>query len=342
MYTTSTPIHHPHIQAKAWRNIDIPGDFNSESCWNWTGNTSTPFGPSKVGHGVFTSKRKGYQAHRVIMELTIGRLLGPDEVVRHKCDNPLCCNPNHLETGTQADNVRDRVMRKRSATGRRNGAYTHPENRPRGSKHRGAQIKEKTAALIKGALQHESLHDKYGALPAIANHFDVSYGVVQGIKNNGLWAHVTPKTPDVLPLIKDRGSVLVKPSKGRKKALTEETVKALRMGYHEQDKTPRQLSEEFGVSKVTILNVLKHKTWDHVSSPYPPVGNLGHGNTDLSYEDIQEIRATYRIHERPGLKAALARRFKTTPTTIHRILSGVVWTHVEEDDSKAIDPSSLS
>ncbi|AFV50997.1 hypothetical protein Abp1_0022 [Acinetobacter phage Abp1] len=36
-------------------------------------------------------------------------------VVRHKCDNPRCVNPEHLEIGTLADNNKDRAKRGRSA-----------------------------------------------------------------------------------------------------------------------------------------------------------------------------------------------------------------------------------
>jgi hypothetical protein len=34
-------------------------------------------------------------------------------VIRHKCDNPMCINPDHLEVGTQYQNVHDMINRGR-------------------------------------------------------------------------------------------------------------------------------------------------------------------------------------------------------------------------------------
>ncbi len=41
-------------------------------------------------------------------------------VVRHKCDNTNCINPEHMETGTYLDNIRDKVERNRTTAGEKN------------------------------------------------------------------------------------------------------------------------------------------------------------------------------------------------------------------------------
>lgn len=39
--------------------------------------------------------------------------------IRHTCDEPRCINPEHLETGTHADNMRDKIERGRQSRGER-------------------------------------------------------------------------------------------------------------------------------------------------------------------------------------------------------------------------------
>lgn len=81
---------------------DQPG-----ACWEWTGNK--PDG--RYGH--FSVNMKTVKAHRWIYQTIHGEI--PDGlVVRHKCDNPSCVRPTHLEIGTQSQNIRDKFDRGRA------------------------------------------------------------------------------------------------------------------------------------------------------------------------------------------------------------------------------------
>lgn len=79
----------------------------SEGCWNWIG------GDSGNGRGRFAPKKGVWvYAARYSYALTNGPI--PNGlVVRHKCDNARCVRPEHLEIGTQRDNVMDAVRRGR-------------------------------------------------------------------------------------------------------------------------------------------------------------------------------------------------------------------------------------
>lgn len=78
-------------------------------CWVFIGATS------RFGHGVLGAGRRGegtVKAHRVMFEHAHGEI--PEgKIVRHTCDVPCCVNPDHLEAGTQQDNVDDMMARKR-------------------------------------------------------------------------------------------------------------------------------------------------------------------------------------------------------------------------------------
>ena len=63
--------------------------------------------------------KKPTTRHRKVYYEATGEL---PEVVRHKCDNPRCINPDHLEGGTQKDNMQDCVRRKRLGDSRNFGS----------------------------------------------------------------------------------------------------------------------------------------------------------------------------------------------------------------------------
>ena len=69
---------------------------------------------------VLASAGKRWLAHRVAYSLS--HESGPGtRIIRHSCDNPKCCNPVHLLSGTHQDNSADAAERGRLACGEKNG-----------------------------------------------------------------------------------------------------------------------------------------------------------------------------------------------------------------------------
>ena len=84
-----------------WNRVDTK---DSDECWMWKGAIWDRYG----GFG-----RREY-AHRASWRINRGNIPEGLEVL-HKCDNPLCVNPNHLYLGTQVDNLRDAYNRNPNA-----------------------------------------------------------------------------------------------------------------------------------------------------------------------------------------------------------------------------------
>jgi hypothetical protein len=81
-------------------------------CWLWTRAKSYGYGRLFV-HG------KGVMAHRHAYERQYG-LIPDGLVVCHRCDEPSCCNPEHLFVGSQADNLADMRSKRRGNICERN------------------------------------------------------------------------------------------------------------------------------------------------------------------------------------------------------------------------------
>lgn len=84
--------------------------IKSDHCWEFTGRRDD------AGYGHITiAGIKGTLAHRISWTLTNGEIPSGMDVL-HKCDNPPCCNPDHLFLGTALDNAVDMVVKGRFAS----------------------------------------------------------------------------------------------------------------------------------------------------------------------------------------------------------------------------------
>jgi hypothetical protein len=110
----------------------------TDTCWIWKGYRH-PFGYGNIRVGGVTKL-----THRVSYELHTGPI--PDGLhVLHRCDNPPCCNPDHLYVGTNDDNTRDRITRGRGATGSR----CHPYKPVFGEMRANSRLKESDVVYIR-------------------------------------------------------------------------------------------------------------------------------------------------------------------------------------------------
>lgn len=102
---------------KFWAQVDKHGpiperDPTLGNCWVWVGRTDS----KDKQYGVLSIEGNAFKAHRYSYLLAYGEI--PESMlVRHKCDNPPCVNPAHLELGTNDDNMQDRKARGRYAIG---------------------------------------------------------------------------------------------------------------------------------------------------------------------------------------------------------------------------------
>lgn len=137
-------------------------DVEMTNCKLWTGARSGD------GYGTVTIKGKQLAAHRVAWEEANGSIQSGLWVL-HRCDNPLCVNPEHLFLGTAKDNTQDCIRK-----GRRNTR--------RGSMLPQAKLDEETVRQIR-ALAGTKRQSK------IAREFGVSDATVSLIVRGKLWQH---------------------------------------------------------------------------------------------------------------------------------------------------------
>lgn len=132
-------------------------------CWEWT------LGRDINGYGLIKTRGKTMRAHVASHASFVGPV--PHGLcVLHKCDNPPCCNPFHLFTGTSQDNSDDKCNKARQARGESCGLTKWTEDVVR-------QIRHSYAA---GGITITDLSKRFG----------MSRGNVRFIVQRKTWRHI--------------------------------------------------------------------------------------------------------------------------------------------------------
>jgi hypothetical protein len=145
-----------------WLKVDRT---ESESCWPWLGyRKSNGYGQVYISRGRFVT------ASRVAYGLTHG-VVPAGQVVCHHCDNPPCCNPEHLFIGTQSVNALDSVQKGRA-------------NRARGEQHPHARLTEDQVREIRNTPAYSGINRDF------ADQFGVSRRHIYAIRSGKKWGHL--------------------------------------------------------------------------------------------------------------------------------------------------------
>lgn len=100
------PVALDDLEYRFWSKVTVVDD--ETSCWEWE---KANRGIEGEMYGQFRIEGEVRGAHRVAYLLVNG--CWPD-ITRHRCDNPICVRPSHLDSGTHLDNMQDRSDRNRN------------------------------------------------------------------------------------------------------------------------------------------------------------------------------------------------------------------------------------
>ncbi len=117
-------------------------------CLEWTGSCIPK------GYGATWAYGKMWYTHRLALHLEGIDTSG--HMVLHSCDNPRCCNPEHMRLGTHQENMRDMRSRGRQSRG---------EHRP------AAKLTEQDILDIRAisGMSQRAIADQYGVTPTAIN-----------------------------------------------------------------------------------------------------------------------------------------------------------------------------
>lgn len=219
-----------------WSKVDrTPGQGPKGECWTWTG-TRLP-----KGYGVLAIRRKDrgayqYVATRVAWMIAHGRDPGND-LMRHNCNYPPCIRPEHLLTGSPANNSEGMVREERQS---------------RGEQHWRAKFRDSDIPKIRQVY----CDDKKLSCAELAKRYGVESENIRLIATGASYSHLSgPISADNRERRQGENHAIAK--------LTNEQVREIRR--LDAAGVPRKrLAISFGVSHGNVGAICRRTAWRHV------------------------------------------------------------------------------
>lgn len=147
-------------EQRFWEKVDRRGE---DECWPWKAHRDD------FGYGtIYIGKHE--RSHRATWMFCRGPI--PEGMcVCHRCDNPWCCNPNHLLVATKGDNNRDMFQKGR-------------DRLPKGEEVFCAKLKATDIPQIRFRLKCGD------TLAEVASVFSVHPCTISDVKQGRSWTHI--------------------------------------------------------------------------------------------------------------------------------------------------------
>lgn len=183
-----------------------------------------------AGYGMISIGGKWTRAHRASYEMHKGPIPdinGKPALLRHRCDTPLCVNPDHLIPGTQVENMKDAAERGRM---------------PRGERHHKCRVSEAKLAAIMADIAAG------GKATELAEKHAVSASYIATLRHGG-----------------GRSKGGAKPTGRSDRQISDEKALAIYAAIHLGTRTGREVAEMFGVSATMVSDIKRGATYAGVT-----------------------------------------------------------------------------
>jgi hypothetical protein len=170
--TRSYQVMPKSLSVRFWEKVNCAGSHQPHMptcCWEWAG-CKNQDGYGRIQLGRHNGNRLE-SAHRLSLSFVLGRM---PPYVMHKCDNPACVRPSHLEEGDHKRNTKDAYLKGRQ---------------PRRHKYRGASVYN-ARYTDTDILTIRELYTKGFTQKEIGKLYGTNQSHISCIIRKKIWAHI--------------------------------------------------------------------------------------------------------------------------------------------------------